>query len=116
MQVNRIFHYSLLGLQSTSRNEDESYNLEAAGWSFVPQYRHIIQPAPLDKRTHTHTRTYRVHTNTHMLIHTLSHGEFLEYELLISLIVLIFAWHDRSPRLLSSVIFDSLKECPHALS
>lgn len=58
MQVNRIFHYRLLGLQSTSCDEDESYNSEAAGRSFVLQYTHIIQPTP-----HTH-------------------GEFLEYELL----------------------------------
>lgn len=55
MQVNRIFHYWLLGLQSTSCNEDESYNLKAAGQSFVLQYTHIIQPAPPDKSTHTET-------------------------------------------------------------
>lgn len=48
MQVNRIVHYRLLGLQSTSCNEDESYNSEAAGRSFVPQYTHIIQT-----RTHS---------------------------------------------------------------
>lgn len=46
MLVNRIFHYGLLGLQSYSRNEDDSYNLEAAGRSFVLQYTHIIQPTP----------------------------------------------------------------------
>lgn len=55
MQVNRIFHYRLLGLQCMSCNEDESYNLEAASRSFVPQYTHVIQPAPLDESTHTHT-------------------------------------------------------------
>lgn len=68
MQVNRIFHYRLLGLQSTSCSEDESYISEAAGRSFVPQYTHIIQSAPLDKSTHTHAQT-----NT--LIQTFSHGE-----------------------------------------
>lgn len=46
MLVNRIFHYGLLGLQSYSRKEDDSYNLEAAGRSFVLQYTHIIQPTP----------------------------------------------------------------------
>lgn len=35
MVVNRIFHDGLLGLQSYSRNEDDSHNLEAAGRSFV---------------------------------------------------------------------------------
>lgn len=55
MQVNRVFLYRLLGLQSSSRNEDESYNLEAAGRSFVLQYTHIIQPTPLDKYTHART-------------------------------------------------------------
>lgn len=54
MLVNRIFHYRLLGLQSSSRNEDDSYNSEAAGRSFVLQYIHIIQPTPFDKRAHTH--------------------------------------------------------------
>lgn len=54
MQVNRIFHYRLLGLRSTGCNGDESYNSEAAGRSFVPQYTHIIQPAPVDKSSHTH--------------------------------------------------------------
>lgn len=53
-----MFHYRLLGLQSTSCNEDESYNSEAAGRSFVPQYKHIIQPAPLDKSSHTFTNKH----------------------------------------------------------
>lgn len=42
MHVNRMFHYRLLGLRSASCNEDESYNSEAAGRSFVLQYTHII--------------------------------------------------------------------------
>lgn len=67
MPVNRIFHYGLMGLQSTSCNEDESYSLEAAGWSFVPQYTHIIHPASLDQITHTY-----------MLMQTVSLGEFLD--------------------------------------
>lgn len=58
MQVNRIFHYWLLGLQSTSCNDDESYNLKAAGQSFVLQYTHIIQPTLPDKSTHTHKLSY----------------------------------------------------------
>lgn len=37
MQANRIFHHRLLGLQSASCDEDESYNSEAAGRSFVLQ-------------------------------------------------------------------------------
>lgn len=65
MQVNRIFHYRLLGLQSTSCDEDESYNSEAAGRSFVPQYIHIIQPAPLDKSTCTNRLTH-LHKHFHM--------------------------------------------------
>lgn len=96
MQVNRIFHYRLLGLQSTSCDEDESYNSEAAGLSFVLQYTHIIQPTP-----HTNIFTWRI--------------SWIWVALFIRLIVLIFVFHDRSTRCLSSVIFESLEECLHAL-
>lgn len=55
MVVNRIFHDGLLRLQSYSRNEDDSYNLEAAGRSFVLRYTRINQPTPF-QQTHTHAR------------------------------------------------------------
>lgn len=48
MQVNRIFHYRLLGLQSASCNEDESYDSEAVSRPFVLQYTHIVEPTPPD--------------------------------------------------------------------
>lgn len=69
MLVNRIFHDGLLGLQSSSRNEDDSYNSEAAGRSFVLQHIHIIQPHPF-RQAHAHT-----HSHTHP--HTLLECEFL---------------------------------------
>lgn len=56
MVVNRIFLDGLLGLRSYSRNEGDSYNLEAAGRSFVPRYTHINQPTPF-QQAHTHTRS-----------------------------------------------------------
>lgn len=67
MVVNRIFHDGLLGLQSYSHNQDDSYNSEAAGRSFVLRYTHIIQPTPF-QQAHTHTRTHE--------------HAFLDYELL----------------------------------
>lgn len=48
MQVNRIFHYRLLGLQSASCDEDESYDSEAVSRPFVLQYTHIVEPTPPD--------------------------------------------------------------------
>lgn len=63
MQVNRNFHYRLVGLEFATCGEDESFNLEAAGRSFVPQCAHIIQSAPVDKSTHTHTLHMCMHIN-----------------------------------------------------
>lgn len=63
MQVNRNFPHRLVGLEFATCGDDESFNLEAADWSVVPQCAHMIQSTPVDKSTHTHTLHVCMHIN-----------------------------------------------------